>query len=825
MNDLKFAFRQLLKNPGFTAVAVLTLALGIGANTAIFSIINGVLLKPLPYPEPDRLVTLWERSPQRGIEQERVSGPNYLDWRVQNTVLADLSVSPGWEGAETFNLVLHDTTAKVCASYTSASLFATLGTKPMFGRTFLPEEDRKEGNRAAVLSHGLWQRHFGGDSNVIGRTLTVDTYGRREYTIVGVMPPGFGLPSRCELWLPLGWMGVTLTERRSAHWHNVIARLKPGVTLAQARNELNTIQARLKQVHPGETIGSEVAVVPLLDQALGRNLRTALMVLWSVVAGVLLIACANVANLMLARAAIRQKEIALRLAMGARRWHVIRQLLVESILLAVIGGLIGVLLGWWGLQLFVAVRPGNIPRLNEVTLDGTALGFTLGISVLTGLLFGLAPAWGLSQPDLNEALKEGTRGASAGTAAGRTRNLLVVAEVALSVVLLAGAGLMLQSFARMLRAERGFQPEHLLTVELDFSASGFTTWVRPTATRPQVPLRELIERLRTLPGVQAVGAGSRLLRRENRPPAQPVAIFGRPPLKPEEQPTAEFKGITPDWLRALGARVLRGRDFTEADALEAPGVVLINETLARRYFPNEDPIGQRFKMGSKQPALNATNVYGLPEWSTIVGVVSDVKSLHPQPEAVPEVYQSYWQYPMQGPTLLVRTTGDPATFAEIIRRETKAVIPNLPPPLIRKMDDLLSESVAQPRLQTGLLSLFAGVALVLAAVGLYGVLAYTVTHRHREIGIRLALGASKRNVLTLVIGQGMKLALTGVAIGIVADLALTRVIRSLLYGVTPTDPLTFAGVSLLLVAIALFACWLPARRAAKVDPMEALRYE
>ena len=825
MNDLKFAVRQLLKNPGFTAVAVLTLALGIGANTAIFSIINGVLLKPLPYPEPDRLVTLWERSPLRGIEQERVSGPNYLDWRAQNTVLADLSVSPGWEGAETFNLVLHDTTAKVCASYTSASLFATLGTKPIFGRTFLPEEDRKEGNRAAVLSHGLWQRHFGGDSNVIGRTLTVDTYGRREYTIVGVMPQGFGLPSRCELWLPLGWMGVTLTERRSAHWHNVIARLKPGVTLAQARNELNTIQARLKQVHPEETIGSEVAVVPLLDQALGRNLRTALMVLWSVVAGVLLIACANVANLMLARAAIRQKEIALRLAMGARRWHVIRQLLAESILLAVIGGVIGVLLGWWGLQLFVAASPGNIPRLNEVTLDGTALGFTLGISVLTGVLFGLAPAWQFSRPDLNEALKEGTRGASAGTATGRTRNLLVVAEVALSVVLLAGAGLMLQSLARMLRAERGFQPEHLMTAELDFSVSGFTTWVRPTATRPQVPLRELIERLRALPGVQAVGAGSRLLRRENLPPAQPIAIFGRPTLKPEEQPTAEFKGITPDWLRALGARLLRGRDFTEADTLEAPGVVLINETLARRYFPNEDPIGQRFKMGSKQPPLSATNVWGQPEWSEIVGVIGDVKSLNPRPEAVPEVYQSYWQYPMQGPSLLVRTTGDPTTLAEAIRRETKAVIPNLPPPLIRTMDDLLSETVAQPRLQTALLSLFAGVALVLAAVGLYGVLAYTVTHRHREIGIRLALGASKRNVLSLVIGQGMKLALTGVAIGIVAALALTRVIRSLLYGVTPTDPLTFAAVSLLLVAIALFACWLPARRAAKVDPMEALRYE
>jgi len=540
---------------------------------------------------------------------------------------------------------------------------------------------------------------------------------------------------------------------------------------------------------------------------------------------VLLIACANVANLMLARAASRQKEIALRIALGAGRWRVMRQLLIESVVLAVIGGSLGVLIGWWGLQLFIAVSPANIPRLNEVTLDGAALGFTFGISVLTGVLFGLAPAWQCSRPDLNEALKEGTLGASTGSAAGRTRNVLVVAEVALSVVLLAGAGLMLQSFARMLRAERGFQPEHLLTAELDFSVSGFSTWVRPTATRPQVPLRELIERIRALPGAQAVGAGSRLLRRENRPPNESIAIFGRPTLKPEEQPKAEFKGITPDWLRALGARVLRGRDLTEADTLEAPGVVLINETLARRYFPNEDPIGQLFKMGTSQPPLGATNVYGLPEWSEIVGVVSDIKSLHPHPEAVPEAYQPYWQWPMQNPTVLVRTTGDPATLAEAIRRETKAVIPNLPPPLIRTMDALLSETVAQPRLQTGLLSLFAGVALLLAAVGLYGVLAYSVTQRQREIGVRLALGAQKRNVLSLVISQGMKLALSGVAIGIVAALALTRVIRGLLYGVTPTDPVTFALVSLLLVAVALLACWLPARRAARVDPMEALRYE
>jgi putative ABC transport system permease protein len=426
---------------------------------------------------------------------------------------------------------------------------------------------------------------------------------------------------------------------------------------------------------------------------------------------------------------------------------------------------------------------------------------------------------------LNEAMKEGGRGTLGGVSSGRTRSALVVAEMALATVLLVGAGLMLQSFARLLSTDRGFRPGQMLTADLDFSVAGFTTWVRPTATRPQVRLRELIERVRQLPGVQSAGAAYAFLRRDNRPAIQSFAIFGRPVALEGERPTAEHNAITPDYLRTLGMRLLRGRDFTEADTLEAPGVVLVNESFARRYFPTEDPLGQHVTMESAPGPLSATNVYGSPVWSEIVGVVSDVKSLSPQPEAVPEIYRPYWQWPMQSPKLFIRAAGDPSALAAALRRETKSIIPNLPTPRIRLMTERVGESMAQPRFQAGLLSLFGALALLLAACGIYGVLAYAVAQRQREIGVRMALGAQKRNVLSLVIGQGLRLALIGVALGLAAALALTRVIQSLLYDVRPTDPATFAAVSLILIAVALLACWLPARRATQIHPMEALRCE
>ncbi len=823
--DVRFGSRMLRKNWGFTLVAVLTLALGIGANTAIFSVINTVLLRPLPYPHPDRLVTLWESGTERGMDQRLVSGPNYLDWKTQNRSFEEMAVCPGWQGSTEFNLLLGDGVQKVHGTYASASFFTVFGVAPQLGRVFLPEEDQRQGNRVAILSWGLWQREFEGDRDVLGKTLAVDTYGRRDYTIVGVMPPGFGEPSKCELWLPLGWMGVTLTERRGAHWHNVLARLKPGVTLEQARVELNTIQSRIKQDHPGEIVGTDVSVVPLLEQALGHKMKVALFVLWGVVGGVLLIACGNIANLMLVRAAAREKEIAVRLALGASRPRIISQLLVESITLGLLGGVSGMVLAHWAVRVFIAMGSADIPRLNEVTIDHSALGFTLIISVLTGALFGLVPALQFSRPDLNASLKESGQAQSSGVRGTKVRDALVVAEVALSVVLLIGAALMLQSFARLLQANRGFRPEHLVIAPLDFSVSGFTTWVRPTATRPQVPLQRVIENLRHYPGVDAIGATSALPRRDRTPPNQNFAVFGRPLLPADQRPTAEQKGITPDYLRALGAPLLRGRWFTESDDLLAPGVALVSETFVQRVFPNEDPIGKFITMNDGSGPLDGKDQFGIALWAQIVGVIGDVKTLTPEPIAVPDIYRPYWQWPMQSPSLAIRAAGDPEELANAIRQEVKRTIPQLPAPTVRTMDQLLSEVLVQSRFQTYLLGAFGVLALFLAAIGLYGVLAYLVRQRTHEIGMRMALGAQKRDAIWLVVRQGMKLAMVGVCIGLAGAFAVTRVMQSLLYEVRPTDPLTFGGVVLVLLLVAFLASWFPARRAAQVDPIVALRCE
>jgi predicted permease len=814
LQDLRYGVRMLGRNPGFAALAVMTLALGIGANTAIFTVINCVLLRPLPYDEPDRLVMLWERDPRRNIEQQHVAPPNLAEWRGQSRSFENIAY---WSVNVEFNLVTADGRERARGVHATSDFFATLRVRPQLGRLFVPEEDRLDGNRAALLSYEYWQRRFAADPQVIGRTLTVDRSARQDCTIVGVLPPGFSFPNRTEIWLSAGWDDIP-RERRGP-WLWVIGRLKAGMTVAEAQAELSTIQARIAAQHPNELLSSQVAVIPLLEQTLGRNLRLALLILWGVVACVLLIACANVANLLLARAADRQKEIAIRLALGGSRWRLVRQLLTESLLLALAGGGLGVLLASWSLKLLIAFNADHVPRLNETQVDMRSLAFTLIVACLTGLLFGLAPAWQTTKPDLNVALKEGSRGAAGSPQRNRLRSLLVVTQVALSMILLIGAGLMIRSFAQMTLVDRGFQPDHLLTAELDFSSSGFTTWVRATETRPQVTIRELIERLKNRPGVQAVAAAG--IKGDFQ-----ITIEYRQTGVEGDYPRTNVQGVTSDYFRALGIPILRGRTFAESDELEAPPVAIISETLAKRCFPNENPVGKRIYPGRLSPGQpGAIDRRNRSLWKEIVGVVADVKSMSLDPQVESIVYLPYRQWPMREATLFMRTSGNPANFAASLYGEVKSLNKNLPAPKVQTMNERLSDVVAQPRFQTLLLSLFGLLTLLMVSAGIYAVVSYSVTQRIHEIGVRMALGAQQSDVLRLVIVQGMKQVLIGLAIGLAGALALTRVMKGLLYGVSTTDPLTFTAIALLLSCVALLACLIPARRAARVDPMAALRCE
>jgi putative ABC transport system permease protein len=821
--DLRLAFRALLRDRGFALVALITLGLGIGANTAIFSVIDCVLLRPLPFAEPDRLVTLWERKPagatSPGFEQELVTPPNLADWQTQQQSFSHIAF---WTGDSEMNLVDYPDSYKTRCSYVASTLFPTLGVQPLKGRAFLPEEDRKEGNRVAVIGYDFWQRRFGGDENALGQRVTLDTYGKRDYTVVGVMPPGFQFPGKTEIWLPAGWNGLP-QDRRGGHWLSVIARLREGVTRDQAQSEMNLIQSGIEQQFPNLNIGSQVAIIPLLEQTVGRNLQTALWALWGVVASVLMIACANVANLMLARAAGRQKEIAIRLALGASRWQVARQLLTESFLIALSGGLLGLLLAWCGLRWLTATSADQVPRLQTAGLDGWALGFTLAVSALTSLLCSLAPALQATRPDLNESLKEGGKSSTDGSPRNLLRSALIVSEVALSLALLVGAGLMINSFARMVTINRGFDADNLIVARLDFSVSGFTSWIQPTATRPQVALRELLERMKEQPGVQQVAAISGLPRASSAP-RQPVLFEDR--RAADERVLCNFSGITPDYFRTMGITLQQGRAFTESDVFDAPAVVIINETFARRYFPDENPIGKRLAMEGRAPGQPVGhNPRDATPWSEIVGVAADTRRLNLSADTVLEIYAPYWQWPMQTPELLVRADVATSGVAAAIRNEIRDLNKNLPAPEIQTMNELLADVRAEPRSHTMLMGLFAALALLLSAVGIYSVISYTVAQRTREFGIRMALGARASGVLRLVINQGMRLVLLGLAIGLAVASAFTRLLRNLLFEVSATDPLTFSVIALMLAAAALLACYIPARRATKVDPQSALRCE
>jgi putative ABC transport system permease protein len=811
--DLRYGLRVLWKHRGFTAVAIATLALGIGANTAIFSAVNSVLLRALPYSAPDRLVLAWEVTPKG--RQTTVSPANFLDWRAQSSSFSELAATSGVD----FNITDDGDVARVRGASVSTNFFRLLGVSPTLGQTFQSENGEAGDWRTVVLSHSLWQSRFGGDAGVVGKTMTLNG---NAYKIVGVMPREFRWQNLAplsssgelaELFVPsikndIPQLG-TQTDRdisasRKTSYMRVVARLKPGVSLAQAQAEMDAIASRLAQAYPDSNAGATVQLIPLQRYLVG-DVRPALLTLLFAVGLVLLIACANVANLFLARATTRRKELAVRAALGAARGRLVRQLLTESVLLSLVAGGVGLLCAVWGVQGLVNLMPNDLPRLNDVSIDANVLLFTLAVSTLTGLAFGLVPALQVSRVDLTETLKEGT-GKATGVQ-GRSTRVLIVLEVALSLVLLVGAGLLLKSFVTLQQVKPGFDPNNLLALKISLPPT--------TYSRPEQKSRffaQLLERVRSVPGVRDAGAAL------NLPfPGDdilfPIRVEGQPEPAPGEQNSINYQVITPDYFRVLRVPVLAGRDIATADSADAPGVVVLNESAVRRYFAGTDPLGKRITLGGDATPL------------TVVGVVSDIRqrTLAAQPKA--EAYVSYQQSPFGFMGVAVRTEGDPATVVGAVRAAVAGLDAQVYSGNVHTMNELMSESLTRQRSISLLSGVFGLVALLLASVGIYGVISYMVTQRTREIGIRIALGANRRDVLRMIVGYGMGLTLVGVVAGLVASLALTRALSNLLYEVSASDPLIYAGVALLLSAVALVACLVPARRAMRVDPMVALRYE
>jgi putative ABC transport system permease protein len=805
--DLGYGLRMLLKNPGFTIVAVIALALGIGANSAIFSVVNTVLLRPLPYQDPDRLVMVWEDNTKAGYPRDTPAAANYIDWRDQNQVFEGMAAIADMS----FNLTGTGEPERIDGRRVSANLFPLLGVEPQIGRAFMPEEDQPGRNRVVVMSHGLWQRRFGSDANITGKSLTLNG---DSYTVVGVMPPHFQFPeSDDELWVPLALTSQEAANR-GRHYLQVVARMKPGVTLEQAQTEMTTIAARLQQQYPDQNTDLSAAVT-LLHEHVAGDIKPALLVLLGAVGFVLLIACANVANLLLARAAVRQKEISIRIALGASRLRLIRQFLTESILLAALGGVVGLLLSLWGVSLLKAFIPPTISQAAEVSIDGRVLIFTLLISLLTGLIFGLAPALQASRFNLNETLKEGGRDSAAGSRGNRIRDLLVIAEVAVSLILLIGAGLLINSFLRLRNVDPGFRTGKLLTMQVELPVQKY-----PDQARRSAFYTELISRIEALPGVNSAAVTNwiPLVRQGD---SIGFSIEGRPDPAPGQgkRPTVVTRVTSPHYFQTMGIQLMQGRVFGEQDKVDSPAVAVINETMARRFWPGEDPVGKRITPGS----LNSPDP---DDWLTIIGVARDVRQFELVADPKPQMYISYMQAGFFAPRHLVLSTAvEPLSLASAVRKTIWEIDKDQPVSNIRTMEDVLSDSIARQRFSMLLLGIFAAVALVLAAVGIYGVMSYSVAQRTREIGIRMALGARRGDVLMLTVGGGLKLVLIGVALGLVAAFILTRVMSSLLFGVSATDPTTFIIISLVLVSVAMLASYIPARRATKVDPMVALRYE
>ena len=802
LQDLRYAVRMFIKKPGFAVVVISALALGIGANTAIFSVVNSILLRPLPYRDPSRLVMVWMNNKRMNVDQDIHSYPNYIDYRDQNNVFEHLAAYSGIS----VNLVGIGEPERIIGAAATANLFDVLGVDPQMGRVFTKDEEQIGQDKVAVLSYGLWQRRFGKDPNIIGQQILVSDVSR---TVIGVMPASFQYPYKeADIWVPLA-VDDNRKQARGSFGYWVIGKLKPGVSIDQARAEMGSIASSLESQYPDQLEGLGSNLVPLHEQVTGK-VRPALLVLLGTVAFVLLIACANVANLLLARAAGREREIAIRTALGASRTRLIRQLLTESALMGIAGGVVGLLIAQWGLRALIALSPEDIPRLDQIGIDGRVLGFTLLISLATGFLFGVVPALQASKPDLNESLKEGGRSSTSGVERRRVRSTLVVLEVALSLILLIGAGLMIKSFSQLQKVDLGFNPDRLVSMNIQLSRTKYQ------GPQSQAFFRQLIERVEAMPGVESAGAISAIFI-DALPNSTNFTVEGKPPMPIAEQIETPVDTVTPSYFRTMGISLLRGREFSEQDGLETQPVAIINDTFARRFWPGEDPIGQRYKFGDS--TSNAP-------WMTVVGVVGDMRRTGLDVDVRCETFLPYTQRRFVGfLSLVVRAKADPGGIATAVRDQVWSMDPNQPVSHIRTMDQLLDGMMAQRRLNMVLFALFGGVALVLAAVGVYGVISYSVTQRTHEIGVRMALGAGRADVLRMILKNGMTLVLIGVAMGVAASFGLTRLMSTLLFGVSATDVATFMIISGILSFVAFTACLVPALRAIKVDPMIALRYE
>ena len=819
MTDLRYGIRQLIKNPGFTLIAVLTLALGIGANTAIFSVVNAVLLKPLPFPASEELVSIGAADAQHQmspVSLNALSYPDFFDFRERNHTFANIAVRRD----RAFALVGEQEAQSIRGQKVSAEFFDVLGVKPSLGRTFTRSDEQAgggPGGQKVIISHAFWQEHFDGRSNILGQTLLLDA---QPYTVIGVMPAGFNFPIQTEgtdVYVTSAEDAISadgmmsMMAMRGGHGVDGIGRLKPGVTLAQARADLETIAAALAKQYPESNANSGVALMPTREELVG-DVRTALYVLLGAVVCVLLIANANVANLLLARASVRGKEIALRAALGASRGRIIRQLLTESLLLSGLAGLLGLLAAKWATSALMAAVPQNIPRADTIHLDAAVLGFTLLISLSTGILCGLIPAWHASHVDLNSALKSGSRGAGSGERKLRVRNALVITEVALALVLLTCAGLLIQSFARLGKVQPGVEGEHLLTARVSLPNITYRGSESVVAF-----FDKLLAGIRAIPGVASASA------------IMPLPLSGNSivldfdieehPMPKGQQPESPTRMIDHDYFKTMGIPVLHGRGFEETDSLTSRPVVIVNERFAEKFFPGQNPIGKRIQPGRSVDKRG-------PLVRDIVGVVGNVKHRSLHTDFTPEIYLPFAQTPMNAPFVVVRTKlSNSAAITSAVRAELAAIDGNIPLTRVRMFDQYLSQALARPRFNALLLSIFAAIALLLTAIGIYGVLAYSVAQRTNEIGIRIALGAAKSTIFRLIVGQAMFLVAISVAVGLVGAFAATRLLNNLLYGIGASDPITFVGIVLLVTAVAFFAAWLPARRATRIDPILALRAE